>query len=98
MLDCLRRNNDVFAWLSFDLVGVSQSIIEHRLHINPSVRHKKHHLRKMSDEKTKTAKAKVQRLLDAKFIKPIEYPAWLANVAWRKRKTTSGACALISLA
>jgi hypothetical protein len=67
------------------MVGVSQSIIEHKLHINPSVRHKNQRLRKMSDEKTETAKDEVQRLLDAKFIKPIEYPAWLANVVMVKK-------------
>jgi hypothetical protein len=34
----------------------------------------------MSDEKTEAAKAEVHRLLEAKFIDPIAYPTWLANV------------------
>jgi hypothetical protein len=34
----------------------------------------------MFDEKMKAAKAKVHRLLETKFIKPIDYPTWLANV------------------
>jgi hypothetical protein len=34
----------------------------------------------MSDEKTETAKAEEHRLLEAKFIEPIAYATWLANV------------------
>jgi hypothetical protein len=71
---------DVFAWSALDLVGVSRTIIEHGLGIDPSVRPKKQWLRKMSDEKTETAKAEEHRLLEAKFIEPIAYATWLANV------------------
>jgi hypothetical protein len=57
LLSCLSKNKDVFAWSALDLVGVSRSIIEHSLGIDPSVRPKKQWLRKMSDEKTEAAKA-----------------------------------------
>jgi hypothetical protein len=55
LLSCLSHNKDVFAWFALDLVGVSRSIIEHSLGIDPSVRPKKQRLRKMSDEKTEAA-------------------------------------------
>jgi hypothetical protein len=57
LISCLSRNKDVFAWSTLDLVGVSRTIIEHGLGIDPSVRPKKQWLRKMSDEKTEAAKA-----------------------------------------
>jgi hypothetical protein len=41
LLCCLSKNKDVFAWSALDLVGVSHSIIEHSLGIDPSVRPKK---------------------------------------------------------
>jgi hypothetical protein len=41
LISCLSRNKDVFAWSALDLVGVSRSIIEHSLGIDPSVRPKK---------------------------------------------------------
>jgi hypothetical protein len=41
----------------------------------------------MSDEKTKAAKAEVHRLLEAKFIEPIAYPTWLANVVMVQKKS-----------
>jgi hypothetical protein len=37
LLRCLSKNKDVFAWSALDLVGVSRSIIEHSLGIDPSV-------------------------------------------------------------
>jgi hypothetical protein len=87
LISYLSRNKDVFAWSALDLVGVSRSIIEHSLGIDPSVRPKKQRLRKMSDEKTEAAKAEVHRLLEAKFIEPIAYPTWLANVVMVQKKS-----------
>jgi hypothetical protein len=41
LLGFLDKNNDVFAWSIFDLVGVSRDIIEHQLQVSPSVKPKK---------------------------------------------------------
>jgi hypothetical protein len=87
LISCLSRNKDVFAWSALDLVGVSRTIIEHSLGIDPSVRPKKQRLRKMSDEKTEAAKAEVHRLLEANFIEPVAYPTWLANVVMVQKKS-----------
>jgi hypothetical protein len=57
------------------------------LGIDPSVRLKKQRLRKMSDEKTEAAKAEVHRMLEAKFIEPVAYPTWLANVVMVQKKS-----------
>jgi hypothetical protein len=86
LIFCLSRNKYVFAWSALDLVGVSRTIIEHGLGIDPSVRPKKQRLRKMSDEKTEAAKAEVHRLLEANFIEPIAYPTWLTNVFMVQKK------------
>jgi hypothetical protein len=85
-LSCLNRNKDVFAWSAVDLVGVSRTIIKHSLGIDPSVRPRKQRLRKMSDEKTEATKAEVHCLLEAKFIEPVGYPTWLANVVMVQKK------------
>jgi hypothetical protein len=87
LISYLSRNKDVFAWSALDLVGVSRTVIEHSLGIDPSVRPKKQRLRKMSDEKTEAAKAEVHRLLEANFIEPIAYPTWLANVVMVQKKS-----------
>jgi hypothetical protein len=87
LISCLSRNKDVFAWSALDLVGVSHTVIEHGLGIDPSVRPKKQRLRKMSDEKMEAAKAEVHCLLKANFIEPIAYPMWLANVVMVQKKS-----------
>jgi hypothetical protein len=87
LLSCLTRNKNVFTWSALDLVEVSRSIIEHSLGIDHSVRPKKQQLRKMYDEKTEAAKAKVHRLLEARLIEPIAYPTWLANVLMVQKKS-----------
>jgi hypothetical protein len=65
LLSFLDRNNDVFAWRTSDLMGVSKDIIEHKLQVNPSAKPRKQRFRKMSDEKVAAAKLEVQRILDA---------------------------------
>jgi hypothetical protein len=87
LLSCLSYNKDVFTWSALDLVGVSRSIIEHSLGVDPSVRPKKQRLRKMSDEKTEATKAEVHCLLEARFIEPIAYPTWLTNVLMVQKKS-----------
>jgi hypothetical protein len=87
LIFCPSRNKDVFAWSALDLVGVSRTVIEHSLGINPSVRPKKQRLRKMSDEKTEATKVEVHRLLEANFIEPVAYPTWLANVVMVQKKS-----------
>jgi hypothetical protein len=87
LLCYLSKNKDVFAWSALDLVGVSRSIIEHSLGIDPSVRPKKQRPRKMSDEKTEATKAEVHRLLEVNFIEPVAYPTWLANIVMVQKKS-----------
>jgi hypothetical protein len=87
LLSCLNSNKDVFTWSALDLVGVCRTIIEHSLGIDPSVRPRKQRLRKMSDKKTEVAKAKVHRLLEAKFIEPITYPTWRKKPRWSSNNT-----------
>jgi hypothetical protein len=87
LIFCLSRNKDVVAWSALDLVAVSRTIIEHGLGIDPLVHPKKQRLRKMFDEKTEAAEAEVHRLLEANFIKPIDYPTWIANVVMVQKKS-----------
>jgi hypothetical protein len=86
LLPFLNKNSDAFVWSTSYLVGVGRDVIEHRLQVSPSARPKKQKLHKMSEEKVKVAKAKVQRLLDTGFIRGVAYPQRLANVVMVKKK------------
>jgi hypothetical protein len=82
----LNKNKDVFAWLAKDLQGVDRDIIEHTLETNEKIMLKKQKLRKMFEEKVKAVEAEVQRLQDAKVIREVLYPVWLANTVPVKKK------------
>jgi hypothetical protein len=47
VLSFMDKNSDVFAWTTSDLTGVGRSVIEHKLHVNPSAKPKKKKLHKM---------------------------------------------------
>jgi hypothetical protein len=82
----LNKNSNVFTWKTSNLMRVSRSIIEHELDVNPSTKPRKQKLHKMSDEKVIVAKAEVQRLLDACFIRELQYESWFTNVVMVKKK------------
>jgi hypothetical protein len=60
-------------WSTSDLIGVSRDIIENQLQVSPNVKPRKQKLHKMSKEKVEAVKAKIQRLLDAGFIREVTY-------------------------
>jgi hypothetical protein len=80
LLQFLDKNNDVFAWSTSDLEGVSREVIKHKLQVNSHAKLKKQKLHKMSEEKVEAGKVEVQRLLDAGFIREVIYLQWLANI------------------
>jgi hypothetical protein len=41
LLQFLDKSSDVFAWSTFDLIGVSREVIEHKLQVNPNATPKK---------------------------------------------------------
>ena len=55
LIQFLRNNQDVFAWSSSDLLGVSREIIEHTLTVNPKAKPIKQGQRSMSEERKKAA-------------------------------------------
>jgi phage FluMu protein gp41 len=86
LIQFLNKNKDVFAWSSEDLQGVDRDIIEHALETDEKIVPKKQKLQKMSEEKVKAVEAEVQRLQDAKVIREVKYPVWLANTVPVKKK------------
>ncbi|XP_072146539.1 uncharacterized protein [Setaria viridis] len=86
LVELLCKNKDVFAWSANDLAGVNRNIIEHKMSIEKAIRPKRQKLRKMSNDKVTAVKSEVQRLLNAKIIREVEYPQWLANTIPIKKK------------
>jgi hypothetical protein len=59
---------------------------QHGLNVAKDAKPRKQKLRKISTERTEATKAKLQRLLDARVIIPVQYLEWLANVIMVKKK------------
>ena len=55
LIQFLHNNQDVFAWPSSDLRGVSREVIEHELRVNPKAKLVKQGQRTMSEERQKAA-------------------------------------------
>jgi hypothetical protein len=61
--------------------GLDRSIVEHRLPIKPGFRHYKQPPRKIyKDEVLTDMKKKVERLIEANFIRPCRYAEWISNI------------------
>jgi hypothetical protein len=86
LLQFLHNNQDVFAWSKSDLTGVHRSVIQHTLNTDPKVKPKLQRQRPMSGDMVKSAKAEVQKLLDARIIREVQYPVWVANVVMVPKK------------
>jgi hypothetical protein len=57
----LINKKDVFVWSANDLCGVNRDIIEHSLNVDPTIRPRKHKLRKMYYDKAEGARNEVKK-------------------------------------
>ncbi|XP_074559159.1 uncharacterized protein LOC141815103 [Curcuma longa] len=80
LAECLRQNQDVFAWDPTDLKGVSPDVAIHRLNVLPGARPVKQKRRHFGSEQNKVIREEVQKLLKAGYIKEVHFPTWLSNV------------------
>ena len=81
----LEQNMEVFAWKQEDMGGVYLAVITHKLNVNPSFKLVKQKRRSFSPKRQKAINEEVGKLLQAKAIKEVEYPEWLANVVLVKK-------------
>ena len=77
---------DVFAWNAYEAPGVDPSFICHHLNANPFVTPKKQPHRHSSRDHSDAVKDEVMKLKQARTIKEIFYPEWLANIVVVKKK------------
>ena len=86
LVEFLKRNVDVFAWNAYEAPRVDPSFICHHLNINPSVIPRKQPPRHSSKDHSDAVKNKVIKLKQARAIKEVFYPEWLANTVVVKKK------------
>ncbi|KAL0410497.1 UNVERIFIED_CONTAM: Pro-Pol polyprotein [Sesamum latifolium] len=80
VVNCLRKNKDIFAWTPWDLEGIDPGVITHHLNLDPTIKPVKQKKRHFGPEKDKIIQGEVNRLLIAGHIREIQFPEWLSNV------------------
>jgi hypothetical protein len=69
----------VFAYQISDMLGIPREVIEHKLHIDPVFKPIKQKERRYTPERREAIWLEVNKLLEAGFIRPVDYPSWLTN-------------------
>jgi hypothetical protein len=75
----LQKNLDAFAWKIFDMPKIPREFIEHKLGIDQSFKPIKQKEIRYTSGRCIAIREEVNSLLEAGFIKPVDYPSWLAN-------------------
>ena len=81
LIHFLKQNVEVFAWKQEDMRGIDPAVITHKLNVKP-VKHKR---RSLAPERQKAINEEVSKLLQARAIREVDYPDWLANVVLVKK-------------
>ena len=81
----LKHNIEVFVWKQEDMGGIDPVVITHKLNISPSFKPIKQKRRSFAPKRQKAINEEVNKLLQAKAIREVEYSDWLANVVLIKK-------------
>jgi hypothetical protein len=61
------------------MTGIPGEVIAHKLGIDPTFKLIKQKERRYTSERRETIQLEVNKLLEAGFIRSVDYPNWLAN-------------------
>ena len=86
MLLFLIQNVDIFAWSPYEVPRVDPKFIVHRPNVDPLFPPKKQKPRRSAKEHVEAVKLEVKRLREARAIREIFFPEWLANTVVVKKK------------
>jgi hypothetical protein len=73
MIKVLQDNKDIFAWVASDMSGVDPKFCCHRLAIKEGARPVAQKKRRMGQERTTAIEKQVNELLNAGFIREVQY-------------------------
>nr|XP_025635645.1 uncharacterized protein LOC112729699 [Arachis hypogaea] len=85
LIEMIRANRDLFAWTPADMPGIDPEIMSHHLTVRPGARPVTQRRRKMSTERAEEVAKQTASLLEAGFIREVEYSTWLSNVVLVKK-------------
>ncbi|XP_028055176.1 uncharacterized protein LOC114259368 [Camellia sinensis] len=86
LLKLISRYSDVFAWSYKEMPGLDPDLVSHYLDVFPNSKPIKQAARKYHPDLEEKIKEEIEKLQQAGFIRPIQYPTWLANIVPVKKK------------
>ena len=81
----LKEFKDIFAFEVEEMPGISPNLAVHKLAVDPKMKPIWQKKRNHGEERSQAAAAEVKKLLDARFIRPCNFPDWVANVVLVKK-------------
>ncbi|XP_072064623.1 uncharacterized protein [Arachis hypogaea] len=85
LVEMIRANGDLFAWMPADMPGIDPHLMSHHLAVKPGNRPVAQRRRKMSQERAEKVAIQTASLLEAGFIRELNYSTWLSNVVLVKK-------------
>ena len=76
----------VFAWTHSDMAGIDRVHASRKLNVAPSAKSVRQKMRRFHLDRYQAIQTEAENLLEARFIREIKYPEWLANVAVVSKK------------
>ena len=76
----LTEFKEVLACLYEDMPMIDTDIVQHYIPTDPTMKQVKKKLRRMKPEWTLKIKEEVEKQYNARFLRVVNYPEWLANV------------------
>ncbi|XP_072071687.1 uncharacterized protein [Arachis hypogaea] len=80
LMEMIRANGDLFAWTPADMPGIDPQLISHRLAVSAEAKAVAHRRRKMSQERAEEVARQTASLLEAGFIRELDYLTLLSNI------------------
>ena len=88
----LKEFKDIFAWDYIEMPGLDPGLVAHTLNVDPETKPVAQPARIFHTKVERKIVREVQKLLAAGFIKPIQHPRWLSNIAPVKKKNGQIRC------
>ncbi|KAL0361939.1 UNVERIFIED_CONTAM: Retrovirus-related Pol polyprotein from transposon [Sesamum radiatum] len=76
----LKNWEGVFEWEEGEIMGISESIIRHELHVREGAKPVRQKNRHFGNERNQIIQEEVQRLLSLGYVREVQYPEWISNV------------------
>ncbi|XP_025670481.1 uncharacterized protein [Arachis hypogaea] len=80
LMKMIRANSDLFDWTPADMLGIDPQLMSHHLAVKAKAKPVAQRRRKMSQERAEEVARQTASLLEAVFIRELNYSTWLSNL------------------